>query len=102
MEDAIEFLKKAVALGTTDPVDYSVLGELLLARHRPTDAIGVLRAGLSLDPIYIPYYELLANSYMKTGDVEHAGEIINQGLQQFPENHVLRELQEKIKEGGRP
>ncbi len=102
MDEAIEFLKKAVALGTTDPVDYSVLGELLVARGRPSDAIGVLRAGLSLDPIYIPYYELLANAYMKTGDVKHAGEIINQGVQQFPESHVLRELQEKVREGGGP
>ena len=95
MDQAIQFLKQALALGTTDPVDYSLLGELLALRHRPSEAIQVLQAGLVLDPYYIPYYELLAKSYINMGNLGQAGEVVKQGLQQFPESHVSRELQEK-------
>jgi hypothetical protein len=102
MDEGIQLLQQALAQGTTDPVDYTLLAELLAARHRASEAIAVLQTGLRLDPIYIPYYELLATSYLKLGNLEHAGKVIKQGLQQFPESRVLRELQEKLREGGGP
>ena len=90
VDKAIEYLRQAIAAGSTDPVDYSLLGELLLSRHRSSETIGVIRAGLLSDPWYIPYYQLLANCYISLGRQEDANEVIRKGLQQFPENRALR------------
>jgi hypothetical protein len=102
MDQAIQLLRQAIALGSTDPVDYSLLAQLLASRHRSSEAIPVLQAGLSLDPYYIPYYELLAKTYINMGNLGQAGEVTKQGLEQFPESHVLRELRGKVRKDARP
>lgn len=99
MDKAIQFLNQALASGSNDQGDHLLLGELLASRHRPSEAIVVLRGSLLLYPYYVPYCRLLADSYISIGDLGRAREVIKQGLQQSPESRILREFQEKLGEG---
>jgi hypothetical protein len=100
IDRAIQLLKQALALGSTDSLDYTLLGEFLLYRERPAEAVSVLRAGLELDPCYIPYYQLLAKSYVSLGSLPDAADVVTHALQQFPESRALREDLEKLRKDG--
>jgi tetratricopeptide (TPR) repeat protein len=92
---AIQFLQRAVRLGSTTPDDYLVLGDLLFRSGRGSEAVEILQKAIAFDPYERLYYQSLALCYLYLGRTPEAIELTRQGLQLFPENSVLRSVLEK-------
>jgi hypothetical protein len=102
MDKAIQFLKQALASGSTDQGDHLLLVELLVRKGRPSEAIDILKGGILLDPYYAQYYRLLAICYMNMGSPRQASDVLKQGLEQAPESQVLRDLFDKANKAASP
>jgi hypothetical protein len=95
-EQASQYLFRAVELGTTYSEDYLMLGQLLAAAGRPSEAADVLKHGLSLAPHISSFYSMLASQYLSLGQYPQANEIVRKGLNEFPDDGRLRELGKEL------
>lgn len=89
---AIQYLSKAVELGSTSVVDYQDLAGLLARKQESDQAIQVLRKGLELSPINGFFHKALALQYIAKKDYTHALESMKQHLALFPEDSFMRNL----------
>lgn len=89
---AIEYLTKAVAVGSNSPVDYRDLAELLARSGKTEEAIAVLNRGLALAPFNGALYKMLALQYIQQKKYPKALETMRRHLALFPEDALMRKL----------
>jgi hypothetical protein len=89
---AIRYLQSAIAHGATNPVDFEELAQLLVAVHRQSDAINVLRQGMQVDPHDAALYQLSAKVYFEQNKIQDACEVAAKGTQNFRQDDTLRSL----------
>lgn len=89
---AIQYLSKAVELGSTSVVDYQDLAGLLARKQESDQAIRVLKKGIELSPINGFFHKALALQYIGKKDYTQALESMKQHLALFPEDSFMRNL----------
>jgi hypothetical protein len=89
---AIRYLQDAILHGTTNPVDFEELAELLFAANRQSEAINVLQQGMKSDPYDAELYRLSTKIFFALSKMHEACEVAAQGRQKFPQDDVLRGL----------
>ncbi|MGA8153009.1 MAG: hypothetical protein WB952_18805 [Terriglobales bacterium] len=92
---AIRYLESAIHQGSTNPADFEQLATLLIAANRSSDVLKVLQQGMQLIPYYAEFYRLSARVDFSTNKKQEACEIVDQGLEKFPQDVVLRDLSRK-------
>ena len=92
---SIQYLSRAIELGSTFTKDYQLLAELLARSGRKSEAIKVLKRGIALDPYNSELYKALALSYISDKKYAKALETMNEELRLFPEDSFMRMLLKK-------
>jgi len=95
---AIRYLARAIDLGSTSSSDYQALASLLARSGRASEAVDVLRRGLSRMPYDAQLYRLLAENYLSLNRRDEATEALQKALQFFPQDVPSRLLLKKIRE----
>ncbi len=95
-QQAIRYLSEAVELGSKYPADYLRLGELLRENSERSLSISILSRGLTLAPFDASFYGMIASEYVTSGNYSAASEVLEQGLDELPENDDLRALEERV------
>jgi Flp pilus assembly protein TadD len=93
---AIEFLRKAIAAGATDPATFQDLAESLVRVDHLQDAVAVLRRGIELAPYNEILYKLLAWRLIKLKQYTDARQTIRQCVQLFPEDEFMRDILHQV------
>jgi hypothetical protein len=91
----IRYLGAALQHGATNPADFERLSELLVAAHRPSDAIAVLQQGMQAVPYDAGLYLLSARLYFSLEKGQQACEVVAKGIQNFPQDDGIRSLTER-------
>jgi Putative Zn-dependent protease, contains TPR repeats len=89
---AIEYLAAAIDKGSSTPADFEQLATLLVTSRRYREAASVLQKGVALIPYDPALYQLLAGSYIDSGNVQGACDVAIRGNEIFPENSELRKM----------
>ena len=89
---AIRSLEDAIFHGATNPADFEELAELLVAAHRQTEAVNVLRQGMQLDPHSAELYRLSVTTYFALNKMQEACEVVAKGTKRFPQDDAIRAL----------
>jgi hypothetical protein len=88
--EAISYLDKARAQGTTQAADFEELGRLLNTSRQWNKAIDVLKQGVDRVPYDKEIYRLLTQAYFSSKDMKSACQVSTQALQLFPQDDNLR------------
>jgi hypothetical protein len=86
--------------GSTSAYDYLLLDSLLARSGELTACIEVLTKGLLIAPYNNLIYQNLATRQMSAGKIEEGLQTIQRGLKLFPEDSVLREMQNRASAQG--
>lgn len=95
-QQAIQYLSRAIERGSTYPADFLRLGELLARAGRNAESAQVLERGLRLAPYNGLFYQMLATADLNLGKYAEADDIAKKGLENFPDDPVLRELRQRV------
>ena len=95
---AIRYLARAIDLGSTSSSDYQALASLLARSGRASEAVDVLRRGLSRMPYDAQLCRLLAENYLSLNRRDEATEALQKALQFFPQDVPSRLLLKTIRE----
>jgi hypothetical protein len=99
---AIQYLSKAVELGSTSVVDYQDLSGLLARAQKSDQAIQVLKKGIELSPVNGFFHKALALQYIHQKNYPKALESMKQHLALFPEDSFMRNLIQQVETSSRP
>jgi hypothetical protein len=97
-EAALQYLSRAVQLGSNSAPDYENLGSLLAQAGRTEEAITVVESGLKLDPYDEQFYKALAALDIAAHRYPQALAAMKKDLEVFPEDDFMRSLLEKAQE----
>ena len=86
--------------GSTSAYDYLLLDSLLARSGNTAASIALLEKGISIAPYEQSFYENLAVRELSTGNTEAGVATIRRGLELFPEDSVLRDMQQQAAAGG--
>lgn len=91
MDKAEESLKKALSISTYLTPEYAAynLGRLYRNQKRPQQAIGYGKRALRENWRYLPAYFLLSELYTEQGQPEEAKNILEKGVEAYPDNERL-------------
>ena len=92
---SIRYLGAALQHGATNPADFERLANLLVAAHRPSDAITVLEQGMQAVPYDAELYRVSARLYFSLEKGRQACEVVAKGIQNFPQDDEIRSLTER-------
>jgi hypothetical protein len=92
---AIGYLERAIQYGAQNPADFEQLAKMLVATHRESEALNVLQHGMQLIPYYSEFYRLSAKIGFAVGAMPWACAVVGQGLENFPQDSVLRDFSSK-------
>ena len=93
---AIRYASEVVDRGSTSPYDYLLLDGLLAASGDTAGSVDVLKKGLAIAPYDYLIPERLAQRQLSLGNTAEALRIITRGLELYPENSRLRDLQKRV------
>ncbi|PYV91498.1 MAG: hypothetical protein DMG05_07170 [Acidobacteria bacterium] len=89
---AQQYLRRAIELGSTAISDYQDLAELLARDSRLSEAVEILKQGISFNPHSSPLYKSLALRYITMKKYPDALETMKRELELFPEDSFMRKL----------
>ena len=98
---AIGYLERAIQRGSQNPADFEQLAKMLVAVHRQSEALNVLRQGMQLIPYYSEFYRLSAKIDFEDDATQEACKVVGQGLERFAQDSVLRDFSTKC-QGAQP
>jgi hypothetical protein len=93
---ALQYLKRAIELGSANPSDFQDMAELLSNDGRVAEAIVVLKKGVTLSPYTAALYKSLALNYIKLKRYQEALQTMKQELELFPEDSFMRKLIKQV------
>lgn len=89
---ALEYLSRAVANGSTSVVDYQDLAQLLAQAGRNPEAIPILEKAIALSPFTPVLYKALSLQLIQQKDYDRALHTMKRHLDLFPEDSFMRNL----------
>ncbi len=96
MEEAEKYFLKAIRMNPRHSGAHVNLGNIYQNTGRTALAEKQFRLALSINPALFAPYINLAKLYQFTGRIKLAGEIVQLGLQRFPDNAALKQLADEI------
>ena len=93
---AIQYLSRAIELGSRSPRDFQALATLLARRGRLSDATDLLRRAIEAIPYDSELYVWLANAYVAEQRRAEAVETLKRAVQIFPQDTTIRLNLERI------
>lgn len=94
---AREFIRQAIASGSTVDSDYELYANLLARAGDLAQAVVVLKQGLTLNPYSTRLYKTLALVEIQQRQYDRALDTMKQELQMFPEDSFMRMLVQRVK-----
>lgn len=91
---AIAYASQVVDQGSTSSYDYLLLDGLLARAGDLASCVKVLKKGITIAPYSNSLYENLGVRQLTAGDTADGLDTLQRGLELFPEDPVLREMQE--------
>jgi hypothetical protein len=89
------YAQKVIDQGSTAAYDYLFLDNLLAGSGDLNASIDLLKKGIAMAPYNNFFYENLAARELSAGETAEGLATIRRGLELFPEDFVLREMQEE-------
>jgi hypothetical protein len=102
VNQAKDYLSRAIQAGSTRPEDFLAVSEILVKEGQQADAERVLLQGKSLFPYDERFYQKLCRLYISTNQYEKALNMLRSSNQLFPEDSFLRALWQKAEQAGPP
>ena len=100
--EAIQYLSRAIKMGSHSPRDFKALATLLARAGRLSEAIDLLRRAVQASPYDSELYRLLARAYLTEQKPGEAAEALEQALRTFPQDRNIRRDLKKLQEPGSP
>jgi TolB-like protein/Tfp pilus assembly protein PilF len=91
-DEAVRYLRKAVALDPLVPINRSLLGEALAAAGQLDEAIRLLRSNIEIHPDYADNYWRLGLAYSYRGEIDQGIRWYARGVAVDPENDAYADL----------
>ena len=98
---ALQYLSRAIELGSTSSSDYQDLAELLARSGQVSEAIEVLKQGIAMAPYTPVFYQSLAQRYVELKQYPQALATMKRQLQLFPHDSTMRKLIQQVVQPGR-
>ena len=95
LSKAVTYATRVIDQGSTLAYDYLLLDSLLARTGDTAASIALLKKGISISPYQQSFYENLAVRQLSSGDTAEGVATIQRGLELFPEDSVLRQMQEQ-------
>ena len=95
LSKAVAYATQVIDQGSTSAYDYLLLDGLLVRTGNAAGSIDLLKKGISIAPYEQAFYENLAARQLSSGDSAEGVATIRRGLELFPEDSVLREMEEQ-------
>jgi Flp pilus assembly protein TadD len=95
LNQAVSYATQVIDQGSTSTYDYLLLDSLLARTGDIAGSINLLKKGISISPYEQSFYENLAVRQLSNGDTAGGVATIERGLELFPEDSVLRQMQEQ-------
>ena len=95
LSKAKAYAQKVIDQGSTAAYDYLFLDNLLAGSGDLNASIDLLKKGVAMAPYNNFFYENLAARELSAGETAEGLATIRRGLELFPEDSVLREMQEE-------
>jgi hypothetical protein len=95
LSKAVTYATRVIDQGSTLAYDYLLLDSLLARTGDTAASIALLKKGISISPYEQSFYENLAVRQLSSGDTAEGVATIQRGLELFPEDSVLRQMQEQ-------
>ena len=97
---AIRYARQVIAQASASDSDYLLLDGLLARSGNPEASIDPLKQAIAATPYSSALYENLAARLMAAGNLSDGLATIKRGLELFPENAALRELEQQTSADG--
>jgi tetratricopeptide (TPR) repeat protein len=94
---AVEYISKALAAGSADPIVYADLSEALSRAGKLPEAAAALQRGIAAAPYSSSLYRSLIRLQMQLGEHDRARETMKQYAELFPESTFLRGLASSLR-----
>ena len=95
LNHAVSYATQVIDQGSTSTYDYLLLDSLLARTGDIAGSINLLKKGIAISPYEQSFYENLAVRQLSNGDTAGGVATIERGLELFPEDSVLRQMQEQ-------
>jgi hypothetical protein len=95
LSKAVSYATEVIDRGSTSAYDYLLLDSLLARTGKTAASIDLLKKGISVSPYEQSFYENLAVRELSSGDTTEGVATIQRGLELFPEDSVLRQMQDQ-------
>ncbi|HMJ20865.1 MAG TPA: hypothetical protein VK513_03115 [Terriglobales bacterium] len=95
LHKAIAYASQVIDRGSTSAYDYLLLDRLLAREGNTAASIALLKKGISILPYEQSFYENLAVHQLSSGNAAEGVATIQRGLDLFPEDSVLRDMQKR-------
>ncbi len=96
-EQAIHYMTQAIRVSPANVDDLIFLAELNIGQNRGRPAVDWLQKARTANPNVREIYELLAAQFMALGDYRSALNTLKQGIELFPDDSKLTELDKKAR-----
>jgi hypothetical protein len=93
LSKAIANASQVIDRGSTSTYDYLLLDSLLARAGNTAASIDLLKKGISIAPYEPSFYETLAARQLSSGNTVEGMATIQRGMDLFPEDSVLRDMQ---------
>jgi len=91
-----EYLSRAIQNGSSAPLDFEKLGELLHKDGKTPEAIAILQQGIHDNPYSKRLYQSLAMVYLAEKQNDAALAVMRRELELFPEDSTMRAMIQKV------
>ena len=91
-EQAVRYLEGAVHQGSTSPADFEQLARLLIAGNQASQAVTVLRQGMTVAPYDAELYRLGVRAYLLMNQKKAACDLAGRAMENFPQDGGIRRV----------
>ena len=94
-QKALEYMKRVRRSGPVNVDDDLFVSNLYIRTKQTREAVNILARARMASPYFREIYENLAAEYMELGQYRDAIAVLNRGIELFPDDGKLRNLQQK-------
>jgi tetratricopeptide (TPR) repeat protein len=94
-QKALEYMKRVRRSGPPNVDDDLFVSNLYIRTKQDRQAVNILERARMASPYFREIYENLAAEYMELGQYRDALAVLNRGIELFPDDGKLRDLQQK-------
>ncbi len=92
---ALDYMQQVLHSGDPNVDDYLFIANLYRRTKQPKQAVEILEQARTASPYFREVYENLAAEYMELGQYGDAMNVLGKGIELFPDDATLRDLQKQ-------